>query len=82
MAQYEVNSPLPGVFYRRAAPDAPSYAQEGDRVEPDTVIGLIEVMKQFSELRAGYAGTLSSFSLADGEPLEPGQLVALIESDS
>lgn len=79
MAQFEVNSPLPGVFYRRAAPDAPLYVEEGAPVEPGTVIGLIEVMKQFSELQAGQAGILASFQVADGEPLEPGQLIALIE---
>lgn len=79
MAQFEVNSPLPGVFYRRAAPDAPLYVEEGAHVEPDTVIGLIEVMKQFTEIKAGQAGILTTVQVADGEPLEPGQRIALID---
>jgi len=43
------------------------------------VIGLIEVMKQFSELTAGSAGQVSTFLVEDGDPVEPGQVVATLE---
>lgn len=53
----EILSPLPGTFYRRPAPDAPPYKQVGDRVAVDEVIGLVEVMKMFNEIRSEIAGS-------------------------
>ena len=38
-------SPLPGTFYRRPAPDKPSYKEDGDSVAIGDTVGLIEVMK-------------------------------------
>ena len=61
MAEHNVQSPLPGTFYRKASPDAPPYAEVGQAVEAGSVIGLIEVMKQFSEVQAGQAGILQAF---------------------
>ncbi|ENZ8319041.1 biotin/lipoyl-containing protein [Klebsiella pneumoniae] len=56
--QIAVISPLPGVFYRQPSPEAPPFVVTGDKVGPDTVIGLIEVMKQFSEIFAETSGTI------------------------
>ncbi len=44
------------------------------------MIGLIEVMKQFSEVQAGQAGILQAFHVEDGEAIEPGQVLAVIAS--
>lgn len=82
MAKYEVTFPLPGIFHRRAAPDAPLYVEEGSQVEAGAVIGVVEVMKQFSELQAGQAGVLTRFEVEDGSALEPGQVIALIDDKS
>lgn len=82
MAEHNVQSPLPGTFYRRPSPDAPNYAEVGQRVEPGSVIGLVEVMKQFSEVHADCVGTLRAFLVEDGEPIEPGQDLAIIELDA
>lgn len=80
MAEYSVLSPLPGTFYRKASPDASPYAEVGQVVEASSVIGLIEVMKQFSEVHAGQAGVLQAFQVEDGAAIEPGQTLALIAS--
>ncbi|MCL6689657.1 acetyl-CoA carboxylase [Pseudomonas sp. R3.Fl] len=82
MAEHHVQSPLPGTFYRKPSPDAPNYAEVGQRVEPGSVIGLVEVMKQFSEVQAECAGTLRAFLVEDGEPIEPGQELATIDGDA
>lgn len=79
MAQHTVITPLPGTFYRKATPDSPNYVEAGVQVGADTVIGLIEVMKQFSELTAGTAGRLDAFLVEDGDPVEPGQVIATLE---
>jgi len=77
---HEVLSPLPGTFYRRSAPDAPLFKTEGDVVAIGDVLGLVEVMKQFSEVEAEVAGRLQSFQVENGEPIEPGQVLAIIEA--
>ncbi|WPG36066.1 acetyl-CoA carboxylase [Variovorax sp. EBFNA2] len=79
-ATHEVLSPLPGTFYRRSAPDAPPFKSEGDTVAVGDVLGLVEVMKQFSEVTADAAGRLASFAVENGEPVDPGQLLAVIET--
>lgn len=81
MATVEIISPLPGVFYRRPSPDSDVLTNEGDRVESSTVIGIIEVMKQFSNLTADTKGTLIRFCVEDSEPVEPGQVIALVDSE-
>ncbi|MDN7141945.1 biotin carboxyl carrier domain-containing protein [Pseudomonas sp. JQ170] len=80
MAEHSVITPLPGTFYRKATPDAPAYVEEGAQVSADTVIGLIEVMKQFSELTAGVEGRLGAFLVEDGDPVEPGQVIATLDN--
>ncbi|KTT38688.1 acetyl-COA carboxylase [Pseudomonas oryzihabitans] len=82
MAEHNVQSPLPGTFYRKPTPDAPVYVEVGQWVEPGRVIGLIEVMKQFSEVLAERAGTLQAFLVEDGDPVEPGQALATISVDA
>lgn len=79
MSTFEIISPLPGTFYRKAAPDVPNYVEEGQAVTPQTVIGLIEVMKQYSEVYAEQTGVIESFEVGDGDPVEPGQVIALIK---
>ena len=70
-------SPLPGTFYRRSAPDKPSYKEDGDTVSMGEVIGLIEVMKSFNEVVADSAGTIT-FTAENEEPVMAGQLLAEI----
>lgn len=81
MAEYTVITPLPGTFYRKATPESPAFVEVGALVGADTVIGLIEVMKQFSELTAGTAGRVTAFMVEDGDPVEPGQIVATLDDE-
>jgi acetyl-CoA carboxylase biotin carboxyl carrier protein len=70
-------SPLPGTFYRRPAPDKPSYKEDGGSVAEGDVIGLIEVMKSFNEVRANSSGKIT-FIAENEEPVMAGQLLAEI----
>lgn len=74
----EIQSPLPGVFYRRPSPDKDPFVRDGDQVEAGQVIGLIEVMKQFSEVQTDSAGTLQGFRLQDGDMVHPGDVIAVV----
>ena len=80
MAEHQIVSPLPGIFYRRPTPDRPSYKADGDRVAAGEIIGLVEVMKQFTEIEADAAGRIVRFLVDNEGPVESGQAVLLIET--
>lgn len=76
--QTPVFSPIPGLFYRRSAPDKDVYVKEGESVKAGDVIGLIEVMKNYYEITAGSDGVLAEFYVKDEQLLDAGQEIAVI----
>lgn len=72
----QILSPLPGTFYRSAAPDKPAYKADGDAVAVGDVIGLIEVMKSFHEVRSDVSGTNVHFVVDNEEPIMAGAPLA------
>lgn len=77
----EIMSRLPGIFYRRPNPESEPFVQEGQRVDTSTVIGLIEVMKNYYEVTSDVAGVLTRFLVHDGEPVDVGQALAEVLLD-
>ena len=75
----EILAPLPGVFYRKPAPDKPAYKSDGDIVAVGDVVGLIEVMKSFIEVHADASGKIVRFVVGDEEPIMAGQPLLEIE---
>ena len=75
-----ITAPLPGTFHRRPSPDVGPYVSEGSTVAPGDVVGLIEVMKTFLEVRADAAGVIEQFLVEDGSPVEAGQGIAALTS--
>lgn len=75
-----ITAPLPGTFYRRPSPDVDPYVSEGSTLEPGDVVGLIEVMKTFLEVRADTAGVIDRFLVEDGSPVEAGEGIAALTS--
>lgn len=69
----DILSPLPGTFYHRPAPDKPPFKAVGDTVSVGDVIGLIEVMKSFFEVKADQAGRLVKFVVDNEDPVMAGQ---------
>lgn len=69
-------SPLPGTFYRASSPDQPPFKADGDAVAVDDVIGLIEVMKSFHEVKAEVAGAGIRFVVENEEPVMAGAVLA------
>jgi biotin carboxyl carrier protein len=74
-----IKSPLPGTFYRRPTPDADPYINEGDRVQPDDVVGLVEIMKSFHEIRSDTEGVVGHFLVENEELVEAGQDIIALE---
>lgn len=79
MSRISVQAPFPGVFYRRPSPEAAPFAEPGEPLSPESVIGLLEVMKQFAEITAGEQGSLVQFEVEDGAVVEAGQVIAVLE---
>lgn len=75
----QILSPLPGTFYRSSAPDKPPYKADGDAVAVGDVIGLIEVMKSFHEVRSEVAGTGIRFEVENEEPVMAGAVLAELD---
>jgi biotin carboxyl carrier protein len=80
MSKVEIRSPLPGTFYRKPAPDSPEFKQDGDAVAASDVIGLIEVMKSFHEVKAEVEGKAIHFLVDDGDAIMAGQVLAEVEA--
>jgi biotin carboxyl carrier protein len=75
-----IRAQIPGIFYRRPDPDSAPFVEVGDTVEAGTVVGLVEVMKQFHELAAQRAGTIASFEVDDEGVVSPGDVVVRMEA--
>ncbi len=78
-ALHAVESPMLGVFYRASAPGAAPYVDVGARVEPDTVVCLVEVMKMMNSIVAGVAGTIVEVCADNAALVELGQPLFRIE---
>lgn len=74
-----VRAPNLGTFYQAPKPGAPPYVKIGDRVEPDTEICVIEVMKLFTSVKAGVTGIVRHALVSDAELVEFDQPLFVIE---
>lgn len=74
----DIQSPLPGTFYRRPSPEDAPYKSEGDAVAVGDAIGLIEVMKTFIEVKAEIAGSFEGYVVADAAPVTAGEILARV----
>lgn len=74
-----VTSPMVGTVYLAQAPEDPPFVKAGDAVREGQTLLLIEAMKTFNEVKAPRAGTLQSIAVASGQPVEFGEVLAIIE---
>lgn len=76
-----VPAPLLGVFYRAPKPGEPPYVEPGSRVEEDTIVGIIEVMKLMNTVRAGLRGEVVAVAARNGELVEFGEALLFVRPD-
>lgn len=79
MAEKTVKAQMPGTFYRRPDPESDPYVEEGDEVSAGDTMGLIEVMKNFNEIKAEEDGRVSKFLVEDEEAVDAGQELVELE---
>ena len=75
-----VVSPSIGLFWRAPAPGAPPFVEVGSRVGADDTVGIVEVMKLMSPIRAGVAGIVTAVLVDNGAMVEHGQPLVLVET--
>ena len=76
---HRVPAPFTGVFYRSPTPSARAYVDEGDWVDAEAVIGLVETMKIFNEVTADVSGRIVRFAAESGGLVHAGDTLVLIE---
>ena len=67
-----ITAPMIGTFYRAPSPGEPPFVDVGARVEPGTVVCIIEVMKMMNAVTAGTTGTVAEVLVENAEPVEYG----------
>src|SRR6266536_5007504 len=70
---YIIPSPIVGTFYRASSPNAEPFVKIGGRVEPETVVCIIEAMKLMNEIQADTTGEVAKIYVENGQPVEYGQ---------
>jgi acetyl-CoA carboxylase biotin carboxyl carrier protein len=74
-----VRSPMVGTAYRRASPGSTAFIEIGSQVKQGDKLLLVEAMKTFNEIVAPRAGTVSHILVEDGQPVEYGEPLVVIE---
>ncbi|MCH9012247.1 MAG: acetyl-CoA carboxylase biotin carboxyl carrier protein [Proteobacteria bacterium] len=74
-----VTSPMVGTVYAAAEPGAPPLVKVGDSVKEGQTLLIIEAMKVMNPLASPRAGTVTRILVADGQPVEFGELLLIIE---
>ena len=68
-----------GTFYTSSQPGEPPFVKVGSAVKSDTVVCLIEAMKFFNPVKADASGTIAKILVKDGDAVEYGQTLFLIQ---
>jgi acetyl-CoA carboxylase biotin carboxyl carrier protein len=74
-----VKSPMVGTAYLRPSPNDRTFVDVGSAVKPGDKLLLVEAMKTFNEIVAPRAGTVTAILVEDGQPVEYGQPLVVID---
>jgi acetyl-CoA carboxylase biotin carboxyl carrier protein len=74
-----VEAPMVGTFYHAPSPDAPPYVNEGDPIKEGQILCIIEAMKLMNELESRVTGRVVKILVENGQPVEYGQPLFLVE---
>lgn len=77
--QEEVVAPMVGIFYRSPSPDAEHFVEKGDIVNPGDTLCIIEAMKLMNEIEVETRGKILEVLVEDGQPVEYGEPLFIIE---
>lgn len=76
---HSINAPMVGTFYRAPSPGATPFVEEGQNVKVGDTLCIIEAMKLLNQIEADKAGTVKAILVENGQPVEYGQPLFIIE---
>jgi acetyl-CoA carboxylase biotin carboxyl carrier protein len=76
---HAVTAPMVGTFYSAPSPGSPPFVQVGDRVNEGDTLCIVEAMKMMNQIEAEVSGTVKSIRVQNGEPVEYGQILFVID---
>lgn len=76
---YAVTAPMVGTYYSASSPGSPPFVQVGDRVKQGDVLCIVEAMKMMNQIEAEVSGTIKAIRAQNGDPVEYGQVLFLID---
>ncbi len=76
---FEVTAPMVGTYYAAASPGAAPFVQVGDRIQEGDTLCIIEAMKMMNQIEADVSGVIKSIRVQNGEPVEYGQTLFVID---
>lgn len=79
MTGHEISAPIVGIFYEAPSPDKPAFVSIGDTVKKGQVLCIIEAMKVMNEVVSDKAGKVLAIHGVDGELVEYGQPLFVLE---
>ena len=74
-----VTAPMVGTFYVAPSPGAKPFVEIGDEVQQGQVLCTIEAMKMMNQIESEYAGRVRAILVKNGDPVEFGQPLFIIE---
>ncbi len=80
-AEEEILSPLVGTFYAAPSPDEEPFVKEGAEITADTVVGMVESMKVFTEIPSGVQGSVQKILVHDGDFVEYDQPLFTVRTE-
>ena len=78
----EISSPLLGIFYVAAKPGERPFVEVGSKVQEETVVGIIEVMKLMNTVRAGVKGEVAEILVKNGAAIEYGEILMRVRPEA
>lgn len=77
--KHTVRAPMIGIFYRSKKPQEPPFVQEGDLVLEGDVVGLVEAMKTFFEVKSTVSGKIAKICVQDLERVDLNSVIIEVE---
>lgn len=77
---HAIVSPMVGTFYAAPSPDASPYVQIGSKVNPESVVCIVEAMKLFNEIEAEVSGEIVQILVENGQLVEYGQPLFMVQT--
>lgn len=77
----EITSPIVGTFYSAPSPESDAFVKDGDRINGETVVCIVEAMKVMNEIKAECKGTIVEICIENAEPVEFGQVMFRVKPE-